>query len=493
MRPRSCTTLSGLPWEDDLPNLFGINPLEAAVLFGALYYFYGSETLYEYAREAGRLFSTYAPIVKDVSLDIFYEFRDYLEEDRERSALRKSGVDVDKMPRRTTNIIEKFQETMESFSGGGVKAEAEELQSAYGSGPLPPSSLLSSSSSSTEGEALTQSALVASTSSQINAELEAAGSGVLGRSRRGKTKREVLQERGVDVERIEAATEAVTRGDGFDAASLSESISAVKESLGALGERAAAGSASTGVSSLYGGTNSASNNNMIAGESETGPTMLAGSATPPVLSESPSALGMSKFQQQMSGEWNTRVKRRDNWAEIDAGSSSSKSNNFDFPEFPYENVAGGESNFDGMVPGAYDFDGDDLADSFVQRRERKAAPQQQEQGASTTNNSGTIPQDIESIPAPLLLKPKKEAQPALVVLQELDRDYLALRQRLVDLLQSQQQTQQLAVDSNLPSKTDQDLVLTTGPLSALTSTTTSFGAEVSKTKFWPPLARFRRD
>jgi len=234
--------------------------------------------------------------------------------------------------------------------------------------------------------------------------------------------------------------------------------------------------------------------------SETGPTMLAGSATPSVLSETPSALGLSKFQQQMSGEWNNRVMRRDNWAGTDAGSGGGKSNSFDFPEFPYENFAGGEFNVDGTVAGTNDFYDDDLADSFTQRWERKTTPQQQEQEqeqenfASTTNNSGAIPQDIESSPSPLLLKPIKEAQPALLVLQELDRDYLALRQRLVDLLQSQQQTQQLAVGSNLPSKTDQELVLTVGPLTVFKPpTTTSLGTEVRKTKFWPPLARFRRD
>jgi hypothetical protein len=64
-------------WEDDLPNILGINPLEAAVIFGALYYFYGPTILYEYAREAGRLVSTYSPIVRDVSLNIFNEFIDF--------------------------------------------------------------------------------------------------------------------------------------------------------------------------------------------------------------------------------------------------------------------------------------------------------------------------------------------------------------------------------------------------------------------------------
>lgn len=113
LRSSFALNLGNLPWwEDELPNIFGINPLEAAVVFGALYYFYGPTTLYEYAREAGRLFSTYAPVVKDISLDIFYEFREYLEEDRERARLEKSGVDISRMPRRTTNVIERFQESL---------------------------------------------------------------------------------------------------------------------------------------------------------------------------------------------------------------------------------------------------------------------------------------------------------------------------------------------------------------------------------------------
>lgn len=89
------------------------NPIEAAIIFGALYYFYGPDVLYEYAREAGKLFSTYAPVVKDVSLDLYNEFRDYLEENRERELLRKAGVDIDKIPRKTTNALERFQAGLE--------------------------------------------------------------------------------------------------------------------------------------------------------------------------------------------------------------------------------------------------------------------------------------------------------------------------------------------------------------------------------------------
>lgn len=111
--PSSSTRLNLIKnwWDDDLPNILGINPLEAAVIFGALYYFYGPTTLYDYAKEAGKFVSTYAPIVKDVSFDIFNEFRDYLEEDKEREALKKSGIDITNLPRRTTNIIERFQQS----------------------------------------------------------------------------------------------------------------------------------------------------------------------------------------------------------------------------------------------------------------------------------------------------------------------------------------------------------------------------------------------
>ena len=106
-----------VPWyQDDLPNILGINPLEAAVIFGALYYFYGPTVLFDYTREAGKFFSTYAPVVKEITTDIFYEFRDYFDESKEREELEQAGIDVEAMLRRTTNIIERFQESLDSFS-----------------------------------------------------------------------------------------------------------------------------------------------------------------------------------------------------------------------------------------------------------------------------------------------------------------------------------------------------------------------------------------
>lgn len=111
---RGSTSLSAvLSSTEDLPNFFGINPIEGAVIFGVLYYIYGPDKLYEVVREAGRLFSTYGPVVKEIASDVYFEFRDYLEENSERDALRRQGVDVDSIPRRTTNIFERFQESME--------------------------------------------------------------------------------------------------------------------------------------------------------------------------------------------------------------------------------------------------------------------------------------------------------------------------------------------------------------------------------------------
>lgn len=98
-----------------------------------LYYVYGPNILYEYARGAGKAFGTYGPIVKDVAFDVYNEFTEFLEENREFELLRKQGVDISDMPRKTTNIIERFQEAYEGFTDMTSNTkETEELQKAYG-------------------------------------------------------------------------------------------------------------------------------------------------------------------------------------------------------------------------------------------------------------------------------------------------------------------------------------------------------------------------
>jgi len=385
-------------WEDDLPNLFGINPIEAAVLFGVLYYFYGSETLYEYAREAGRLFSTYAPIVKDISLDIFKEFRDYFEEDRDRAALRRAGVDLDKIPRKTTNIIEKFQTTFTELSGGGGGGEGD------GGGG--------------KGSDMTTAANLQSVySAAVPVQDKELAEG------RRRSKRQVLEARNVDVDQVIEATDAITRGDDLNAASLSESFSAVRDSFDALKERAegaAAGETVPGPGQEEMG--------LGAGPEQGLPTAGAGTTT------------MSKFQMQMSGEWNNRV-----LADSPGDASFGPGDNF------YDDDGG-------------DYDEDDLTSSFLQKWERASTPPVVE----------NVPQDISMAPLSLDLRTTSNSAAALM-LQELDKDYLSLRQRLVDILQT--------VETQPQTQTQPQ-----PPLSLEAPTPVA-----QKIKYWPPLARLKKD
>lgn len=332
---------------EDLPNILGINPIEAALIAGVLYYVYGSEVLYEYAREAGRLFSLYAPVVKDVSLDIFNEFRAYLEEDRERAALKKSGVDVDSIPRRTTNILEKFTETIATFSDlTSGKKEAGELQAAY---------------SPTDQDAPSES-LPASNSSSREKIL------------RRKSKREVLESRNVDVDRIMEATDVVTRGEDLSTVSLTDSISAVKDRFSALGNADEAGQVGSEDDDWE-------STQMIPFPQE---------------EDAKVEVGMSKFQQQMSGEWNDRVLRSDS-----------------------------------SVEGMGSSEGGLLEDSFLQKWERI--------DRSLDKENASVPQEISALdlysPSSDSSSASAKSVQALAVLQEIDKDYLRLRQRLLDLMQ----------------------------------------------------------
>ena len=436
---------------EDLPNILGINPIEAALIFGVLYYVYGSEVLYEYAREAGRLFSTYGPIVKDVSLDIFYEFRDYLEEDRERAALKMSGVDIDSIPRRTTNILEKFSETFATFSDLTTgKKEASELQEAYSGG-----SVSDATQDSETFTSPTSPPMVASTTDL---------------ALRRKSKRQVLLSRNVDVERIMNATDIVTRGEDLSTSGLSESISAVKDRFSALG--AYDNNDNVGPVQLFPnvpnedwdgqGENPFTNPlNEQAGVSGTSPT-LSGDSTSANARIGPgammlsgeagiaSALGMSKFQQQMSGEWNTRVLRKDKYSG-DGGSVAEMSQG-----------------------GDYDDGGGGLTDSFLQKWERVSGSQE-----DTGNAAPSIPQEISSLDLPISPAMAGNSNLAMEVLQEIDRDYQRLRQRLVNLLQQEEDFLQ------------QDEPTTVTIASSLADPLGTASTEPLMKKYWPPRGPMR--
>lgn len=180
-------------FDDDLPNFLGINPIEAAIIFGGLYYLYGPSKLYEFAKEAGRFVSTYGPVVQQAATDIFNEFREYLDEDQERALLRKAGIDVEKMPRRTTNIIERFQQSISALSESSeFAASSNTLQSAYRD----------------IGETTTMDE--ETTAIAADERLTSSENG------RRKRKREVLLDRNVDIDGVIEATEKLSQGSDSD-------------------------------------------------------------------------------------------------------------------------------------------------------------------------------------------------------------------------------------------------------------------------------------
>jgi hypothetical protein len=236
---------------------------------------------------------------------------------------------------------------------------------------------------------------------------------------RRRSKRQVLEARNVDVDQVIEATDAITRGDDLNAAGLSESFSAVRDSFDALKERAE-GAAAAGETAPGPGQEDMG----LGAEPEQGlPTTGAGTTT------------MNKFQMQMSGEWNNRV----------------------LADSPSDASFGPGDNF--YVDGG-DYDEDDLTSSFLQKWERASTPPVVE----------NVPQNISMAPLSLDLRTTSNSAAALM-LQELDKDYLSLRQRLVDILQTVETQPQTQPPPSLEAPT---------PVA-------------QKLKYWPPLARLKKN
>ena len=60
-------------------------------------------------------------------MNIAKEYQEYFEENREREIMRKAGVDVDNLPRRTSTVVDRFQE--------GMKAQEALAKEQSGRGP----------------------------------------------------------------------------------------------------------------------------------------------------------------------------------------------------------------------------------------------------------------------------------------------------------------------------------------------------------------------
>eukprot|EP01038_Epipyxis_sp_PR26KG_P006429 gene6429-8847_t len=448
-------------YEDDLPNILGINPIEAAIIFGALYYFYGPDVLYDYTRQAGKLFSTYAPIVKELSIDIFNEFRDYLEENRERELMKKSGIDVDSMARRTTNIIERFQQGLSAFNEmTDSSKEAGVLQSAY-------------TASSSENDMISEDEFISNVNANENISQDEDQIGIKtkanndGKAR--KSKKEVLLERNVNIDSVLQATQKMTSTDDVD---LTDSILAVKNSLQSLSDVAKADDSSRNYydkneadftsdysasmnrlqdykSQLNSSLNPfdqinrismdqtnrqpSNNDDKSVDHNDNNPNKVDETVENEVDESSAwvkqsqinnnnnnNMLGMSRFQQQMSGEWNQKVLRREKYA-----SPPLINNNFiknDYDDY---------YNYDDEK----DISEDNNNKNYQNDWEIKPPflPNDIPPELSFNDTSPSYDTSNASMPLTLTDKTKK----GIELLKEIDQDYLALRQRLLNYLQNQ--------------------------------------------------------
>eukprot|EP01031_Cornospumella_fuschlensis_P028675 gene28675-34620_t len=377
-RPDSTSTVLffyNTPWyQDDLPNILGINPIEASIIFGALYYFYGPNVLYEYARGAGKLFATYAPIIQQVSTDIFYEFRDYFEEDREREALRKAGIDISKMPRRTSNLIERVQESFSTLTEAAASTE--------GTGKL------------VSGDG---NEVVVIDRSNLDA----------GRKRRKK--KEVLSV---------GESSIVASNDQIDDQSAPIASSAVTNNPD---ELASPSLASPSLAS--------------PSEASTSPREDA-YERPPSPASFEEIVVKSRFQQQLSGEWNQRVLRAEKYggAGLGAGLGSMTSASPDAQPPPAVAVAAAlplallPSESEEEVRREYEA----VAAEFSALDDWQATP--------------STPLDVTASPEPAIVLPPvpvstanltmsdARTQAGLQFLQELDRDYLQLRSKVLSFI-----------------------------------------------------------
>lgn len=108
--------------------------------------------------------------------------------------LRKSGIDVSGMPRKTTNIFERFQESMKAFTESSSSSSSEDsnvLKSAFKSPSGPPSDEV-------PGEGRSRSQQMGDPIDMM--QVTAADGEQQGRRRR--TKRQVLESRSVDIEQV---------------------------------------------------------------------------------------------------------------------------------------------------------------------------------------------------------------------------------------------------------------------------------------------------
>lgn len=213
----------------------------------------------------------------------------------------------------------------------------------------------------------------------------------------------------------------------------------------------------------------------------------------------PNTLSLNKFQQQLSGEWNTRVMRREKYS----GAPSTT------PFSPSSAALSWESE---------SYPADDLFPRLDDDPDWPLPPPPPPPPPSAGYSGANVPG------APTATA-QIDATAAVSFLQQLDSDYLALRKRMVDFLVStgtdpsqvdlatmrlQQQQQQRTISSLIPNDLEFGAPLPTvmtmtkeggytdSPGSTVrevaeTRQESPSPAQRNRTKYWPPLRRFKYD
>lgn len=538
-------------WEDDLPNLFGINPIEGALIFGVLYYLYGPDELYGYAREAGKAFGTYAPIAKDLAVNIFNEFKEYVDEDRQRDDMQKRGLDISKIPRRTTNVIERISESISMFSEMASTSTTSGMSEEIQSGLRPEIFTDSVGSFST---------VSAMSSDQRDRETVTTSGGtvdVLERAKQRQTKKKILQSKNIDVDKI-IAEESKFTGDSeaLTQAELNKSLNLVQDRLelltaarqkeiadkGLFGESSPvtrmtpnAGSIK-GVGSM-GGTSSVmepglgwtpsfANSPMTGDFNADGEFVPFDSGVPmeQTVSAQIAPAEVNRFQQQLSGQWNQQVLQQESSLPVEqtASDTSTVSNNSGMSRFQQQ--LSGQWNQQVLeqeqtlpsptnIP-AYVFpsdlqqqqdDGEDIFDEYGFPLPPSPAfmsgyNSDFVQGASLPDlDSPSSPQSVRLGDSTQLMQPvvtvtspnaSSAGVTAEVLLAELDRDYAQLRQRLLTAIVSLEQQKQVTQQESIPVPVPPSQVQV-DMVKELSSSESDSTLNTPRESYWPPRKSYR--
>jgi hypothetical protein len=237
----------------------------------------------------------------------------------------------------------------------------------------------------------------------------------------------------------------------------------------------------------------------FAASAATAQAASSSSSSSPAAAAAPA--GMSKFQLQMSGQWNRQVMGS-------AAAAGLDSTGFD-PSQPLGPPAPADSLISEQMGPAESWD---VEDEYGMGSFYMAPQQRQQQPLGQANDSsGDVPLDISVAPEDFTTAPTSvispqpssssssslpsdggaaEAVAAAAVLADLDKDYAALRGRLVALIsQQQQQIQQLQQQQGPAAASSTERGVADATVAGPPPSPPGAAATGTKKSYWPPAAK----